>query len=113
MTLVTSEVTWLGWLLEDFGVSVSMPTALLSDSTEAIIIACDPVKHEFTKDIDVDAYYTWSHVHVSVIALRYVLSELRLTDFSRRLRLAPIISFTSPNSVLLIHHEFEGAFDIY
>jgi hypothetical protein len=28
---------------------------------------------------------------------------------SRRLRLAPIISFTSPNLVLLIHHEFEGS----
>jgi hypothetical protein len=28
---------------------------------------------------------------------------------SRRLRLAVIISFTSSNSVLLIHHEFEGS----
>jgi hypothetical protein len=32
MTLVTTKVTWLRWLLEDFGVSVSMPTPLLSDS---------------------------------------------------------------------------------
>jgi hypothetical protein len=29
MTLVTIEVTWLRWLLEDFGVSVSMPTPLV------------------------------------------------------------------------------------
>jgi uncharacterized protein YneF (UPF0154 family) len=29
MTLVTVEVTWLRWLLEDFGVSVSMPTPLV------------------------------------------------------------------------------------
>jgi hypothetical protein len=28
MTLVTAEVTWLRWLLEDYGVSVSMPTPL-------------------------------------------------------------------------------------
>jgi hypothetical protein len=28
--------------------------------------------------------------------------------FSRMLRLAPIISFTSPNLVFLIYHEFEG-----
>jgi hypothetical protein len=33
MALVTTEVTWLQWLLEDFDVSVSMPTPLLSDST--------------------------------------------------------------------------------
>jgi hypothetical protein len=32
---------------------------------------------------------------------------------SRRLRLTLIISFTSPNSVLLIHHEFEGVLDMY
>jgi hypothetical protein len=33
MALAIVEVTWLRWLLEDFGVSVSMPTPLLSDST--------------------------------------------------------------------------------
>jgi hypothetical protein len=33
MALVTAEVTWLRWLLEDFGVSIFMPTPLLSDST--------------------------------------------------------------------------------
>jgi hypothetical protein len=35
---VTTEVTWLWWLLENFGISVSMPTPLLSDSTWAISI---------------------------------------------------------------------------
>jgi hypothetical protein len=45
-------------LLEDFGVSVSMPTSLLSDSTGAISIARDPVKHELTKHIGVDAHFT-------------------------------------------------------
>jgi hypothetical protein len=58
MSLVTAEVTWLQWLLDDFGVSVSMPTPLLSDSTCAISIACDPVNYELTKHIDVDAHFT-------------------------------------------------------
>jgi hypothetical protein len=79
MALVTAEVTWLWWLLEDFGVSVSISIPLLSNNTGAISIAHDPVKHELTKQIS-----------------------------SQRLKLTPIISFTSPNSVLLIHHEFEG-----
>jgi hypothetical protein len=57
MTLVTAKVTWLRWLLEDFVVSVSMPTSLLSDSTGANSIACDPVKHELTKHICVDAHF--------------------------------------------------------
>jgi hypothetical protein len=46
------------WLLEDFGVSVSMLTPLLFDSTGAISIARDPIKHELTKHIGVDAYFT-------------------------------------------------------
>jgi hypothetical protein len=76
MALVTAEVTWLRWLLEDFGVSVSMLTPLLSDSTETIGIARDPVKHELTKHVGVDAHFTRSHVQDDVVALQYVPSEL-------------------------------------
>jgi hypothetical protein len=57
MALVTTEVTWLWWLFEDFGVSVSMPTPLLSDSTGAINIIRDPIKHELTKHVGVDAHF--------------------------------------------------------
>jgi hypothetical protein len=35
-----------------------MSTPILSDSTGAISIACDPIKYELTKHIGVDAYYT-------------------------------------------------------
>jgi hypothetical protein len=46
MALVTVEITWLWWLFEDFDVSISMPTPLLSASIGAINIARDLVKHE-------------------------------------------------------------------
>jgi hypothetical protein len=69
MTLVTTKVTWLRWLLKDFGVSIFMSTPLLSDSTGAINIARDPVKHEFTKHIGVDAHFTRSQVRDGVVAL--------------------------------------------
>jgi hypothetical protein len=39
MTLATTEVTWLQWLLEDLGICVSVLTPLLSDSTGALSIA--------------------------------------------------------------------------
>jgi hypothetical protein len=58
ITLVTTKVTWLRWLLEDFDVSISMSTPLLSGITWAISIAYDPVKHELTKYIVVDAHFT-------------------------------------------------------
>jgi hypothetical protein len=125
MALVTAEVTWLRWLLEDFGVSVSIPIPLLSDSIGAINIARDSIKHELTKHIGVDAHFIRSHVQDGVVAFQYVLSELQLAYFftcfqsysyqisSQMLKLTPIISFTSPNLVLLIHHEFEGVLDMY
>jgi hypothetical protein len=58
MALVTVEVTWLRWLLEDFDVSFSMPTHVLSDSIKAISIARDPIKYKLTKHIGVDAHFT-------------------------------------------------------
>jgi hypothetical protein len=57
MALVTAEVTWLWWLVEDFGVSVSMPTLFLSDNIEAISITRDPVKYELTKHVGVNAHF--------------------------------------------------------
>jgi hypothetical protein len=47
MSSLTAEVTWLRWLLEDFGVSTL--TLLLSDSTSAISITRYLVKYELTK----------------------------------------------------------------
>ncbi|CAM8924230.1 unnamed protein product [Rhodiola kirilowii] len=81
MALLTTEVTWLRWLLEDFGVTASRPTPLFSDSTSAISIARDPVKHEHTKHIGVDASYMRSQVQDQIIALQYVPSEIQLADF--------------------------------
>jgi hypothetical protein len=68
-------------LLEDFGVFISMPTTLLSDSTGAISIAHNRIKHELTKHIDVDAHFTRSQVQDGVVTLQYVSSKLQLTDF--------------------------------
>ena len=81
VTLLTAEVTWLWWLLEDFGVYVSAPTSFLCDSKCAISIAKDPVKHELTKHISVNASYIRTQVQDQVVALQYVPSELQLADF--------------------------------
>jgi hypothetical protein len=56
---VTAEVTWLRWLLTDFGVALSS-TPVHCDRTSAINIAQDPVKHELTKYVGVDCFYVWS-----------------------------------------------------
>jgi hypothetical protein len=81
MVTVTADVTWLQWLLEDFGATTSTPTPFSSNSTGVISIAHDPVKHELTKHIGVDGSYMRSQVHDEVVALRYVPSEFQLADF--------------------------------
>lgn len=57
------------------------PTPLHSDSTGAINIARDPVKHELTKHIGVDAFFVRSQVQDQVVVLQYVPSELQVADF--------------------------------
>ena len=56
--------------------SLTAPTPLLSDITVAISIARDPVKHELTKHIGVNASCMRSQVQDQVVALQYVPSEL-------------------------------------
>ena len=81
LATTTSEIVWLRWLLADFGISCDAPTPLLCDNTGAIRIANDPVKHELTKHIGVDAFFTRSHCQQNTIALQYVPSELQVADF--------------------------------
>jgi hypothetical protein len=82
LATTSAEIVWLRWLLVDFGISCDAATPLLCDNTGAIQIANDPVKHELTKHIGVDAFFTRSHCHQHTIDLhQYVPSELQLADF--------------------------------
>ncbi|WVZ83075.1 LOW QUALITY PROTEIN: hypothetical protein U9M48_030255 [Paspalum notatum var. saurae] len=57
LAAVTAEVTWLRWLLADFGVALSSSTPLHYHSTSAISIPHDLVKHQLTKHIGIDRFY--------------------------------------------------------
>jgi hypothetical protein len=54
---------------------------LLCYNLSAIQIAHDPVKHELTKHIGVDASFIRSHCQQKTIDLQYVPSESQLADF--------------------------------
>ena len=80
LATTTSEIVWLRWLLGYLGVSCGTPASLLCDNTSAIQIATDPVKHELTKHIGVDASFTRSHCQQKTIALQYVPFEIQVAD---------------------------------
>jgi hypothetical protein len=75
LATTTAEIIWLCWLLADFGVMCTDPTPLQCDNTSAIQIVNNPVKHELTKHISVDVFFT------RYSDLQYVPFELQVTDF--------------------------------
>ena len=108
MAAVAAEITWLQWLLEDFSVMASTPTPLSSDSTGALSIAWDPMKHELTKHIGVDASYMRSQVHDQIVALHYVSSEFQLADFFTKAQTRAQHSYFLSKLSVVDPHEFEG-----
>ena len=93
LATTTAEIIWLRWLLADLGVSCDNSTPLLCDNMSAIQIANNPIKHELTKHIGVDASFIRSHCQQSTVDLKYVPSELQVADF-----------FTKPQTKE--HHRF-------
>lgn len=63
---------------------VTHPLPFFVIGTAAIQIANDPIKHELTKHIGVDVFFTRSCCQQSTIHLEYVPSELQLADFFRK-----------------------------
>ena len=75
------EVIWLRWILQDFGVSIASPNPLHCDSTGALQIDADSVKHELTKHIGVDAHFTRCSVCDRIVSLHYLPTKVQVTDF--------------------------------
>lgn len=113
LACVTAEVTWLRWLLAEFGICLTTSTPVHCDSIDAISIAQDPMKHQLTKHIGIDCFYVRSAVQDHVVSLQYLPSELQLADLLTKAHTELNIVFFSPNSVLLTHHEFEGGVSVY
>jgi histone deacetylase 1/2 len=76
MALLTADVTWLRWLMEEFFVPTTTSSPFLWDSIGSINIADDPVKHELTKHIGFDASFVRTFVHDQVLAIQNVFFEL-------------------------------------
>jgi hypothetical protein len=69
LAFVTAEATWLRWFLANFGVALFSSTSVHCDSTGAISIAQDPVKHKLIKHVGVDCFYVRSAIQDKIVAL--------------------------------------------
>ncbi|GJU36481.1 uncharacterized mitochondrial protein-like protein [Tanacetum coccineum] len=90
MTVTTSEIVWLRWLLADMGVHITSPTPLYCNNRRAIQIARNTVFHERTKHIEIDCHFTRHHLQAGTISLPFVPSALQIANI-----------FTKPHCDLL------------
>ncbi|XP_039131791.1 uncharacterized mitochondrial protein AtMg00810-like [Dioscorea cayenensis subsp. rotundata] len=67
--------------VEDFGVPITSPIPIHCDSTRALQIAADPVKHELTKHFGLNAHFTRCHVRAQTVSLHYLSTEVQVADF--------------------------------
>ncbi|XP_039126966.1 uncharacterized mitochondrial protein AtMg00810-like [Dioscorea cayenensis subsp. rotundata] len=86
---IVQEVLWLRSILQDFGVPIHSPIPIHCNSTGALQIAADPVKHELTKHISVDAHFTRCHVRAHTVSLRYLPTEVQVADFFTKAQTPP------------------------
>ena len=56
VTIVTCEIQWLTYLLQDFKVPFDQPSLLYYDNDSTIYIATNPVFHEHTKHREIDCH---------------------------------------------------------
>ncbi|GKE22896.1 uncharacterized mitochondrial protein-like protein [Tanacetum coccineum] len=62
MTVTTSEIVWLCWLLANMGVHITSPIPLYCDNRSAIQIARNTVFHEMTENIEIDCHFIRHHL---------------------------------------------------
>ena len=78
MAATIRELIWLRWVLQDLGVGITSPTPLHCDSIDALQVAADPVKHELSKHVGVDAHFARCSVRDQIVSLHYLPSEVQV-----------------------------------
>ncbi|CAL8092394.1 unnamed protein product [Prunus armeniaca] len=76
MASTAAEIVWLRWLLQDMGVSLSIPASMYCDNKSAIQIAHNSIFHERTKHIELDCHFVRHHFQQGTISLPFVSSTM-------------------------------------
>ncbi|GJT89693.1 uncharacterized mitochondrial protein-like protein [Tanacetum coccineum] len=80
MTVKSSDIVWLRWLLADMGVRIININSLHCDNRSVIQIALNSMFYELTKHIEIDCHFTHHHLQVGTISPLFVHSSLQIAD---------------------------------
>jgi hypothetical protein len=75
-----SKLLALRWLLEDMGLTHSLPTVIHCDNHSAIQITHNDIFHERTKHIEIDCHLVRHHLSAGILCLLPVSSSDQIVD---------------------------------
>ena len=92
---MSSELTWLRNLLNDFNIKISF-AVVYCDNKAVIHIATNPTYHERTKHLEIDMHYVREQVDKGALKLIHVRKHHQLADvFTKYLPRSAFLSFIS------------------
>ena len=74
MAFATAEITWITYLLRDFGVQLLKPPNLFCDNLSALNMTINPMFHSRSKHISLDYHFVHEKVVVHQLVTRYIPS---------------------------------------
>jgi hypothetical protein len=77
----TKESLWISEYLQELGVDLGGPVNLMCDSQSAISLVRNPVLHQSTKHIRIQAHFIREKVESGEVNLKYVETKLQVADF--------------------------------
>ncbi|XP_019106129.1 uncharacterized mitochondrial protein AtMg00810-like [Beta vulgaris subsp. vulgaris] len=92
LAAAASEITWLVRLLTELGVDNLNPVKLCCDNQSAIHLGKNPVQHERTKHIELDAHFTRDKVLEGLLELSYIPTGEQLADLLTKTLPSPQLS---------------------
>ncbi|KAL9230729.1 hypothetical protein vseg_006043 [Gypsophila vaccaria] len=89
MANIVCELKWIKGILCDFGVTLSRPMAVFSDSQSALQLASNPVFHERKKHIEIDCHFVRDAITDGLIVTSHVSTKDQLADILTKALGAP------------------------
>ena len=76
----TKEVVWQRMMMSDFGCTMRMPTAIMSDNQSALSIYKNPVASQRSKHIDIQYHFARERSAMGQVAFSYVSTAEMVAD---------------------------------
>ena len=80
MSIATQEAIWLRHLLKEIGYEQSNPSLITSNNQSTISLAKNPIFHQRTKHMEIQAHFIREKVLDGIIHLEYCPSTLNFVD---------------------------------